>query len=198
MKKREDAIMAGFKISPGIARSIVATVPSELRGAQPSLPVPAESLKMLSRACIHKELQLSETPAAPEFSLDKRKKKLLKSLSHPKKAARAELDRARKNIYLVIVAFIITAALAVIAHIFSDLEGVISTLLGGGSGSCITLFSVRESVTSYTSLKADIVIKIEKFEYQIEIAKTGDDLDNVEKEISAFFGKLGTHGKIMP
>jgi hypothetical protein len=195
VRKREDAIMAGFKISPGIARSIVATVPLEIRG-RPSPPLASlESLKMLSKACFDKELQLSETPAAPEFSLDKMKKELLKALSHPKKAGNAELGKARNNIYLVVTAFIITAALAITAHIFSDWGGVIFTLAGGASCSGLTLLSVRESVSSYNSLKADVVIKMEKFEYLIDVAKTEDDLNNVEKKILTFFDKLEKHGK---
>ncbi len=117
-----------------------------------------------------------------------RKAGLLAQVEYLRKAVDLEIAQAKVEFYVVLASTIITIAFTVAAKLWSDVSGVLTTFIAGGSGTGI-IGATSGSFVSYFGLKTDFkqgILKVEGL-----LAREPPDFEAAEEIIKSLNDKLG-------
>lgn len=86
----------------------------------------------------------------------------------------------------ILLGFVVTISviLAVLASVWSDLIGKITTSLGGGIGSIATFASVKDSIFSYFDLNRYLDLTYSKIEFEYNQGNYGKVIEMVRKALA--------------
>lgn len=99
-------------------------------------------------------------------------------------AIKTELSYARNRFVFLVLIVIFSGILTILAYIWSDMTGTLTTFLGGGVGSSVTFATVKDSVFSYFDTRKYLAHEYSLIEFEYNQGNYKKVSEMVRKELN--------------